>query len=119
MRNVGEEFRGCPRHRALDKSHAHGKIIAMSSATHVAIDTSGRLVVPKAIRDEAGIEPGMPLRISVHDGRIEIEPEFAAIRRVEHRGMQVAELVEPWNSLPESVVKGVRDDLRERRKKWL
>jgi AbrB family looped-hinge helix DNA binding protein len=38
------------------------------------MDKAGRLVLPKAIREEAGIEPGIPLRIAVRDGRVEIEP---------------------------------------------
>jgi DNA-binding transcriptional regulator/RsmH inhibitor MraZ len=33
----------------------------MTSAVELAIDGSGRLVLPKAIREEAGIEPGVPL----------------------------------------------------------
>ena len=40
----------------------------------IAIDSAGRLVVPKEIRREAGIEAGMPLQIQCRDGRIEIEP---------------------------------------------
>lgn len=40
----------------------------------VTVDRSGRLVVPKALRDELGIQPGQPLRASAHDGRLEIEP---------------------------------------------
>lgn len=39
----------------------------------VTVDRSGRLVIPQAIREEAGIEPGMTLDIRVNDGRIEIE----------------------------------------------
>ena len=38
------------------------------------IDPAGRLVIPKGIRQEAGLKPGMPLDIRWHDGRIEIEP---------------------------------------------
>ncbi len=40
----------------------------------LAMDSAGRLVVPKEIRREAGIEAGMPLQIQCRDGRIEIEP---------------------------------------------
>jgi AbrB family looped-hinge helix DNA binding protein len=38
------------------------------------MDGAGRLVLPKAIRREARIEPGADLEIRVRDGRIEIEP---------------------------------------------
>jgi AbrB family looped-hinge helix DNA binding protein len=37
------------------------------------IDPAGRLVIPKGIRQEAGLKPGIPLDIRWHDGRIEIE----------------------------------------------
>lgn len=40
----------------------------------IAIDSAGRLVIPKALREAAGIFPGTPLHVRVRDGRIEIEP---------------------------------------------
>jgi len=38
------------------------------------IDSSGRLVIPKEIRREAGLKPGMPLEVRCREGLIEIEP---------------------------------------------
>ena len=38
------------------------------------IDAAGRLVIPKRIRREAGLESGAELEIRFEDGRIEIEP---------------------------------------------
>ena len=38
------------------------------------IDSAGRLVVPKEVRQRAQLKPGMPLEIRFHDGCIEIEP---------------------------------------------
>ncbi len=49
------------------------------------IDRAGRLVIPKEIRDRAGLTPGMPLNIRVHNGVIEIEPEGLPVR-LEWRG---------------------------------
>lgn len=49
------------------------------------MDAAGRLVIPKEIRRQAGIEPGMPLDVRVHEGRIEIEPAPLAVR-LEKRG---------------------------------
>ena len=46
----------------------------MVHAMKTTIDPSGRLVIPKEIRHEAGLKPGMPLDVRWHDGRIEIEP---------------------------------------------
>jgi AbrB family looped-hinge helix DNA binding protein len=40
-----------------------------------AIDGSGRIVIPKAIRDRLELSPEVPLDITVRDGVIVIEPE--------------------------------------------
>jgi len=37
------------------------------------IDTAGRIVVPKALRQALGLKPGQPLEIRAGDGRLEIE----------------------------------------------
>ena len=36
------------------------------------IDAAGRLVVPKAIRDELGFSPGTELELDAVDGRLEV-----------------------------------------------
>jgi AbrB family looped-hinge helix DNA binding protein len=55
-----------------------------------AIDSAGRLVIPKEIRTQAGIQPGMPLKVRWRDGRIEIEPEPLPIRLVREGRFMVA-----------------------------
>ena len=89
----------------------------MSDAMTVTIDRSGRLVVPKAIREEAGIEAGEPLRISVRDGRIEIVPEYVEVRIVERHGFRVAERVEPGPPLTHATVRRTLRAIRDRRKR--
>lgn len=37
------------------------------------IDRAGRLVVPKALRDELGFGPGQELELTAVDGRLEVE----------------------------------------------
>jgi AbrB family looped-hinge helix DNA binding protein len=37
------------------------------------IDGAGRVVIPKPIREAAGLKPGTGLRIDYRDGKIEIE----------------------------------------------
>lgn len=54
------------------------------------IDAAGRLVVPKKIREEAGISAGSELTIRVADGVIEIEPAPLEVRLVRRRGLTVA-----------------------------
>jgi AbrB family looped-hinge helix DNA binding protein len=54
------------------------------------IDRAGRLVVPKKIREAAGIVPGSELTIRVADGRIEIEPAPLEVRLVKRGSLTVA-----------------------------
>ena len=54
----------------------------MSSTIVVTMDAAGRLVLPKEIRDAAQLEPGVPLSVTFHDGRVEIEPVPREVRLV-------------------------------------
>jgi AbrB family looped-hinge helix DNA binding protein len=38
----------------------------------VSIDSSGRVVIPKPVRDELGFSPNRPLEAEVVDGRLEL-----------------------------------------------
>ncbi len=44
------------------------------------VDSAGRLVIPKSIREQAGIAAGAEVEVRHRDGRIEIEPASAAMR---------------------------------------
>jgi AbrB family looped-hinge helix DNA binding protein len=59
-------------------------------AMKTTIDGAGRLVVPKKIREAAGILPGSELTIRVSDGRIEIEPTPLEVRLVKRGSLTVA-----------------------------
>ncbi len=50
------------------------------------MDKAGRIVIPREIRREAEIEPGMPLEVRVDNGRIEIAPKALPVR-IERRGL--------------------------------
>ena len=39
---------------------------------HVSIDSAGRVVIPKPVRDELGFSPDRPLQAEVVDGRLEL-----------------------------------------------
>ncbi len=87
----------------------------MTSAIKTAIDASGRLVVPKPIRDELGIVAGPPLVLSGREGRLGVEPVYAEVKTVERDGLRVAELVEPMPALSEETVRATRRRVRKRR----
>ena len=77
----------------------------MDDPITITIDRVGRLVIPKEVRDEAGIEPGMTLEIRCREGRIEIEPKRRPIRIVKKGRLQVAESVETGEPLTRAVVR--------------
>lgn len=87
----------------------------MPTAIRSAIDASGRLVIPKRLRDDLGIVAGTPLELSVRDGCLVIEPVYAEVRIVERDGLRVAELVERLPPLSEEAIRATRGRLREGR----
>jgi AbrB family looped-hinge helix DNA binding protein len=56
------------------------------------IDRAGRVIIPKAIREAAGLKPGLSLEIEYRDGKVEIEPTSPKMRLVKKRGMLVASI---------------------------
>ncbi|MFH1463118.1 MAG: AbrB/MazE/SpoVT family DNA-binding domain-containing protein [Pseudomonadota bacterium] len=80
-----------------------------------AIDFAGRLVIPKAVRDAAGIAPGTPLEVRYRDGRIEIEPAPLDIKIETVGGVAVASPSSPVPVLSADTVTATRDRLREER----
>lgn len=79
------------------------------------IDSAGRLVIPKAIRERAGLRPGVPLSIRLEAGRIEIEPEPANVRLVRKGPLLVAVVEDPAPPLTPDAVEEVRETLRRGR----
>lgn len=79
------------------------------------IDSAGRLVIPKDIRREAGIRPGMPLDVRVREGRIEIEPAPVTVRLEKRGRFLVAVPQEQVPALNSEIVEGTRNKLRRER----
>ena len=75
------------------------------------IDPAGRLVIPKQIRQEAGLRPGMPLDVRWRAGRIEIEPAPLPVKLVRKGRLLVA--------VPEKSVATLGTDTVERTRKTL
>jgi bifunctional DNA-binding transcriptional regulator/antitoxin component of YhaV-PrlF toxin-antitoxin module len=80
----------------------------------ITMDQAGRLTVPEAIRQQAGILPGVPLDIQVREGRIEIEPSPRDVRLVRKGRLTVAVPVEPAPTLTAEMVERVTGDASDR-----
>lgn len=87
----------------------------MSDATSIAIDRSGRVVIPKRIRDAAGFEPGVPLEVRVRDGVVELSVAPRDIELVRKGRLLVARALEPGPTLTAREVSEAIDADRQRR----
>lgn len=85
----------------------------MHSTARVSIDAAGRVIVPEAVRQEAGIKPGMELEIRCREGRVEIEP-VREVRIERHGKVLVAIPEEPAEPLTEATVRKTLEELRSR-----
>lgn len=78
----------------------------------ITMDASGRLVIPRDVRREAGLEPGVPLRIRSREGVIEIEPEPLPVTLTRRGRLLVASPTAPVPPLRAAVVDRARDTMR-------
>jgi len=79
------------------------------------IDLAGRLVIPKQIRQEAGLRPGMPLDVRWRAGRIEIEPAPLPVKLVRKGRLLVAVPEKDVATLGADTVERTRQTLRRER----
>jgi AbrB family looped-hinge helix DNA binding protein len=77
------------------------------------IDSGGRIVVPKALRDALGLTAGQALEIRATDGRLEVEIAANPVRLVE-RGAGVVAV--PDGDVPALTAEVVRDTLERARR---
>src|SRR6185312_13553509 len=91
---------------------ASSRISTMKHGSISTIDSAGRLVLPRAIRDEAQLEPGMPLSIVFRDGRVEIEPAAREVRLAKKGRMRVAVPVEKGSPLCNETVRATTASVR-------
>ena len=77
------------------------------------IDTAGRIVVPKPLRDELGLVGGQELEISARDGKIEVDVSTTPMRLELREGVQVAV---PSRPLPALSASQVREALERTRR---
>ena len=76
------------------------------------MDSAGRLVLPKAIRERARIRPGVPLDVRVVDGHIEIEPAAGQVTVEQRGGFWVAAPTQSVPTLRQAHVDEVAEALR-------
>ena len=76
------------------------------------MDRSGRIVLPRAVRDAAGLEPGAALDIVFRGGVVELVPAAAEVEVITKGRLSVAIPTEPVPSLSSAEVERVVDDLR-------
>ena len=89
----------------------NGNLYAMRTT----IDHTGRLVIPKDIRRESGIKPGMPLEIRWEKGAIAIIPAPLPVK-LEHKGrLLVAVPTKDTPRLSADTVERTRKMLRKER----
>jgi AbrB family looped-hinge helix DNA binding protein len=79
------------------------------------IDATGRLVIPKEIRREAGLKPGMSLEVRWAEGRIEIAPTPLPVKLVRRGRLLVAVPQEDVTPLTVETVERTRAAIRRER----
>ncbi|OFW12478.1 MAG: hypothetical protein A3F69_04700 [Acidobacteria bacterium RIFCSPLOWO2_12_FULL_66_10] len=70
----------------------------------VTMDSAGRLVIPKELRKEAELEPGVPLEIRCRDGLIEIAPKAMEVTFEREGPFLVAQPKHPVPTLTNATV---------------
>lgn len=88
-------------------------IYAIIRAMKATIDTAGRIVVPKALRQALGLKPGQPLEIRAGDGRLEIEIAATPVT-LKKRGKGLVAV--PDQRLPALTAEQVRETLERVRR---
>ncbi len=77
-----------------------------------AIDSAGRLVIPREVRREAGLKPGMILDVRWRSGVIEIEPAPLPVTLQKRGRLLVAVPVKPVERLSRETVERTRRQIR-------
>ena len=92
-----------------------GSVSGIYNTMDVTIDSAGRLVIPKTIREQAGLHANVPVEITYRDGHVEIAPAPRHVTIVKKGHVACAQSKDDVEVLTSSVVESTRKKLRERR----
>lgn len=76
------------------------------------IDRAGRVVIPKALRDRAGLQAGSEIEVNLRDGLIEIAPPPPQGRLIRKNGLL---FWEPAPGSPETTLEEINEAIRQLR----
>jgi AbrB family looped-hinge helix DNA binding protein len=76
------------------------------------IDSAGRIVVPKRLREELHFRPGQELEMCAIDGRLEIKSQTTPIRLEERDGQLVAVTDREMPTLTAEMVRDTLEQIR-------
>lgn len=76
------------------------------------IDRAGRIVVPKAIRDELALYAGQELEVAARDGKVELEVPPTPMRLEDRDGIPVAVTDVPMPPLTQDLVRETLERVR-------
>ena len=77
-----------------------------------AIDSAGRVVIPKPLRDRLGLDRGRVVEIREREGRIEIEPAATPMSLARRAGGRVAVPKDPLPPLTDEIVRAALERTR-------
>ncbi len=86
----------------------------MIHAMTITMDSAGRVVIPREIRREAGLQPDTPLDVRWRDGVIEIEPQPLPVTLEKRGRLLVARPQVKVETLRAEAVQRTRRRLNER-----
>ena len=79
------------------------------------IDHAGRLVIPKAVRDSAGLRPGVAVEVEYRDGKVQIEPIYRRVKWVRKGSFVVAKAPPGTPPLTNKQVRKIIDEIHSER----
>jgi AbrB family looped-hinge helix DNA binding protein len=76
------------------------------------IDRAGRVVIPKAVRDQAGLEAGTEIEVEFRDGQVVLEPATVPMRVVKRAERAAIEAEGEMPPLTSDEVRAVLERVR-------